>query len=62
MWQANFTQEKLSAIGIESELIIIKTTGDQIQHLSFDKMEGKGFFTKEDGKHLLPNFLKFNGL
>jgi len=47
MWQAHFTQEKLSAIGIESELIIIKTTGDQIQHLSFDKMEGKGFFTKE---------------
>jgi len=47
MWQAHFTQEKLSAIGVESELIIIKTTGDQIQHLSFDKMEGKGFFTKE---------------
>ena len=47
MWQAHFTQEKLSAIGIESELIIIKTPGDQIQHLSFDKMEGKGFFTKE---------------
>ena len=47
MWQAHFTQEKLSAIGIASELIIIKTTGDQIQHLSFDKMEGKGFFTKE---------------
>ena len=47
MWQAHFTQEKLSAIGIESELIIINTTGDQIQHLSFDKMEGKGFFTKE---------------
>lgn len=26
---------------------IIKTKGDQIQHLSFDKIEGKGFFTKE---------------
>lgn len=30
-----------------SELVIIKTKGDQIQHLSFDKIEGKGFFTKE---------------
>ncbi len=27
--------------------MIIKTKGDQIQDLSFDKMEGKGFFTKE---------------
>ena len=26
---------------------IIKTKGDKIQHLSFDKIEGKGFFTKE---------------
>ena len=29
------------------ELKIIKTQGDQIQHLSLDKLEGKGFFTKE---------------
>lgn len=28
-------------------MVIIKTQGDRIQHLSFDKMEGKGFFTKE---------------
>lgn len=47
LWQANHTQEKLKAEGIDSELIIIKTQGDRIQHLSFDKMEGKGFFTKE---------------
>lgn len=53
LWQAHFTQQKLSAIGIESELIIIKTTGDQIQHLSFDKIEGKGFFTKEIEEALL---------
>jgi len=53
LWQAHFTQDKLSEIGIESELIIIKTTGDQIQHLSFDKMEGKGFFTKEIEEALL---------
>lgn len=47
LWQANFTQKLLSDIGVQSELVIIKTTGDQIQHLSFDKIEGKGFFTKE---------------
>lgn len=29
------------------EINIIKTQGDAIQHLSFDKLEGKGFFTKE---------------
>lgn len=34
-------------MGVDSELVIIKTKGDAIQHLSFDKIEGKGFFTKE---------------
>lgn len=47
LWQAEFTQRQLAAAGVESELVIIKTTGDAIQHLSFDKIEGKGFFTKE---------------
>ena len=40
-------------IGIECELQIIKTKGDQIQNLSFDKIEGKGFFTKEIESSLL---------
>ncbi len=35
------------------EIRIIKTTGDRIDHLSFDKMEGKGFFTKELEEALL---------
>lgn len=47
LWQAYYTQEQLNKAGIASELQIIKTQGDRIQHLSFDKMEGKGFFTKE---------------
>ncbi len=47
LWQAHFTQAKLAEIGVDSELKIIKTRGDQIQHLGFNKMEGKGFFTKE---------------
>lgn len=47
LWQAEFTQAELRRVGVESELVIIKTKGDLVQHLSFDKMEGKGFFTKE---------------
>lgn len=47
LWQAENLQTQLSNIGIESELIIIKTKGDQIQNIGFDKIEGKGFFTKE---------------
>ena len=47
LWQAEFTQAELRRIGVESELVVIKTKGDLVQHLSFDKMEGKGFFTKE---------------
>jgi len=53
LWQARYTQEKLTEMGVSSELVIIKTKGDQIQHLSFDKLEGKGFFTKEIEEALL---------
>lgn len=47
LWQAEFTRSELARIGVESELVVIKTQGDAVQHLSFDKLEGKGFFTKE---------------
>ena len=47
LWQANHLKKKLQEVGIKSELVIIKTKGDRIQDLSFDKIEGKGFFTKE---------------
>ncbi|MGB3801484.1 MAG: hydroxymethylbilane synthase [Lewinella sp.] len=47
LWQAHFVQRELSQHGIASELEIIKTQGDRVQHLGFDKLEGKGFFTKE---------------
>lgn len=55
LWQAHYIQDKLAAAGISTEIKIIKTQGDQIQHLSFDKMEGKGFFTKEIEAALLDN-------
>lgn len=53
LWQAHFLQKQLQEIGVASELKIIKTKGDEIQHLSFDKIEGKGFFTKEIEDQLL---------
>jgi len=51
MWQARFVAD---LIGPErTEIIVIKTQGDAIQNVSFDKMEGKGFFTKEIEEALL---------
>lgn len=49
LWQANFTKTVLESNGYLVELKIIKTKGDATQqwNLSFDKIEGKGFFTKE---------------
>lgn len=53
LWQANYIKGELAAIGIEAELKIIKTQGDIVQHLRLDKLEGKGFFTKELEEELL---------
>jgi hydroxymethylbilane synthase len=47
LWQANHVKNQLESLGCSVEIKIIVTQGDAIQHLSFDKMEGKGFFTKE---------------
>ena len=47
LWQAHFLQAELERLGYASELTIIKTQGDRVQDLSFNKLEGKGFFTKE---------------
>lgn len=53
LWQANFVKDSLAAINIPADLKIIKTQGDRILNLSFDKLEGKGFFTKELEEELL---------
>ena len=49
LWQANYTKDLLETKGCEVEIKIIQTTGDKTQewNTSFDKLEGKGFFTKE---------------
>src|SRR5690606_11634241 len=53
LWQANYVKDRLAEISIDAELKIIKTQGDIIQHLRLDKLEGKGFFTKELEEELL---------
>jgi hydroxymethylbilane synthase len=53
LWQANFVKDSLASANIKAELKIIKTQGDRILNLSFDKLEGKGFFTKELEEELL---------
>ncbi len=55
LWQAYFVKAELEKINCSVEIKIIKTQGDKIQHLSFDKLEGKGFFTKEIEDALLSN-------
>jgi hydroxymethylbilane synthase len=55
LWQANFTKDLLEKQGHEVEIKIIETKGDTSQqwNTSFDKLEGKGFFTKELEEALL---------
>src|SRR6218665_1131205 len=53
LWQANTVKRQLEELGAEVDITIITTQGDSIQHLSFDKLEGKGFFTKEIEQALL---------
>ena len=48
LFQARFIRSVLEKdFGCSVEIKVIKTSGDKIDTISFDKMEGKGFFTKE---------------
>jgi hydroxymethylbilane synthase len=47
LWQARHIQDRLSHLGVNSELEIIKTKGDKIDNVPLSKLEGKNFFTKE---------------
>lgn len=54
LYQANFIRDILVRDhGCEVDIKIIKTIGDRIDNVSFDKMEGKGFFTRELEEALL---------
>ena len=51
LWQANHVADLIGRERVN--IIVIKTKGDRIVNVSFDKMEGKGFFTKEIEEALL---------
>jgi hydroxymethylbilane synthase len=54
LWQARRVARLVeSRLALSSEIVIVKTTGDRVQDVSFHKMEGKGFFTKELQQELL---------
>jgi hydroxymethylbilane synthase len=53
-WQAEFVRKKiLEATGVDAEIVIVKTTGDKLQQVSFAQIGGKGVFTKELEEALL---------
>jgi len=53
LWQARWVAARLLELGVETDLTIIKTTGDKIQDVPLAKVGGKGLFTKEIEEALL---------
>ena len=47
LWQANTVAEALRRAGVESDLMIVKTSGDKFPQAAFDKIGAKGVFIKE---------------
>jgi hydroxymethylbilane synthase len=47
-WQAEFIRKQLAQkVGLESEIVIIKTSGDKLQQTPLSEIGGKGIFIKE---------------
>jgi hydroxymethylbilane synthase len=53
LWQAHWVQGQLAALGHESRIEIVKTTGDKITDVPLAKVGIKGLFTKEIEEALL---------
>lgn len=53
LWQANHIAEALRAAGHEVTIDIIRTTGDALQNVAFNKVGAKGMFIKEIEEALL---------
>lgn len=53
LWQANHISARLLALGEETRIEVIKTTGDRMQEISLAASGGKGLFTKEIEEALL---------
>ncbi|PIB36920.1 hydroxymethylbilane synthase [Reichenbachiella sp. 5M10] len=47
LWQAYYVQNRLAALGVDSEIITIETKGDKILDVSISKIGSKGVFTEE---------------
>ncbi len=53
-WQAEFVRKQLfSVVGVEAEIVIIKTSGDKLQMSPLSQIGGKGIFIKELEEALL---------
>ena len=46
-WQAEWVRARLATLGVNAEIVIIKTRGDNEVDRPLHELEGKGFFTKE---------------
>jgi hydroxymethylbilane synthase len=53
LWQAHWVEQALGALGEESRIEIIKTTGDKITDVPLAQVGAKGLFTKEIEEALL---------
>src|SRR5579863_6045863 len=53
LWQARWIEARLAALGFESRIEIIKTTGDRVTNVPLSSVGGKGLFTKEIEEALL---------
>lgn len=53
LWQAYYVEELLKKAGLESQIVIIDTKGDQILDVSIAKIGSKGVFTQELEDQLL---------
>jgi len=55
LWQANTVAERLTAAGAPCRIVVIKTTGDQLQERPLSEVGGKRLFVKEIEDALLRN-------
>jgi hydroxymethylbilane synthase len=53
LWQANYTKDRLEALGYPCRIEIIQTTGDRFQSGPLKEIGNKGLFTKEIEESLL---------
>ena len=47
LWQAYYVEDLLKKGGVDTEIVIIETKGDQILDRSLSKIGSKGVFTQE---------------